>query len=40
MRLIFEDRLKMYDDYVLTGKSLSHISNKHGKYDFCIVYTK
>ncbi|MBU1093981.1 MAG: hypothetical protein KKH01_05925 [Firmicutes bacterium] len=33
MRLTFEDRLKMCEDYVLRGKSLSHISEKNGNYD-------
>ena len=33
MRLTFEDRLKMCEDHVLRGKSLSHISEENGNYD-------
>jgi len=33
MRLTFEDRLKMCEDHVLRGKSLSHISEEKGNYD-------
>lgn len=33
MRLTFEDRLKMCEDHVLRGKSLSHISEDNGNYD-------
>jgi transposase InsO family protein/transposase-like protein len=33
MRLTFEDRLKMCEDHMLRGKSLSHISEKNGNYD-------
>jgi transposase-like protein len=33
MRLTFEDRLKMCEDHVLRGKSLSHISEQNGNYD-------
>jgi hypothetical protein len=33
MRLTFEDRLKMCEDLVLRGKSLSHISEDNGNYD-------
>jgi transposase InsO family protein/transposase-like protein len=33
MRLTFEDRLKMCEDHVLRGKSLSHISEEHENYD-------
>ena len=33
MRLTFEDRLKMCEDHVLRGKSLSHISEDNWNYD-------
>ena len=33
MRLTFEDRLKMCEDHVLRGKSLSHICEENGNYD-------
>ena len=33
MRLTFENRLKMCEDHVLRGKSLSHISEENGNYD-------
>jgi len=33
MRLTFEARLKMCEDHVLRGKSLSHISEDNGNYD-------
>ncbi len=33
MGLTFEDSLKMYQDYVLSGESLSHISEENGNYD-------